>query len=142
MNDALDPRSGNYAHPKIGSDRNFGLVFAAVFTIIALWPLTRADKVHLWSLAIAAVFLGAAFMAPRWLAPLNRLWFRLGILLGRIVTPLVMGVLWLLVVTPIGLLMRFCGRDPLRLKRELAARSYWIERSPPGPIPGSLKDQF
>jgi predicted membrane metal-binding protein len=142
MNDALDPRRGNHTEPKIGSERNFGIVFAAVFVTIALWPLIRAEKAHLWLLPIAIIFLAAAFLAPRTLAPLNRLWFRIGILLGKVVTPLVMGVLWLAVLTPIGLLMRLFGRDPLRLKRQPAAKSYWIERSPPGPIAGSLKNQF
>jgi len=142
MNDALDPRSGNHAEPKMGSERNFGLVFAAVFAIISLWPLLSAEKARLWLLAIAAIFLAAAFVAPHTLAPLNRLWYRIGILLGKVVTPLVLGVLWFAVVTPVGLLMRLFGKDPLRLKREPAAKSYWIERSPPGPIAGSLKDQF
>ena len=142
MNDVPEPRSGHYAQPKMGSERNFGLVFAAVFAIIGLLPLLRADKVHLWSLATAAIFLAAALMAPRALAPLNRVWFRLGILLGKVVTPLVMGVLYFVVVTPVGFLMRLFGKDPLRLEREPAAKSYWIERSPPGPVRGSLKDQF
>ena len=142
MNDALDPRSGNHAEPKMGSERSFGLVFAAVFAIISLWPLLSAEKARLWLLAIAAIFLAAAFVAPHTLAPLNRLWYRIGILLGKVVTPLVLGVLWFAVVTPVGLLMRLFGKDPLRLKREPAAKSYWIERSPPGPIAGSLKNQF
>jgi len=142
MNDALDPRSGKHEQPKMGSERSFGLVFAAVFAIIALWPLIHADKPRFWFLAIAAVFLAAALIAPGSLAPLNRLWFRIGILLGKVVTPLVMGVLWFVVVTPVGVLMRLFGKDPLRLKHELSVKSYWIERSPPGPIPGSLKDQF
>ena len=126
----------------MGSERNFGLVFAAVFAIISLWPLLSAEKARLWLLAIAAIFLAAAFVAPHTLAPLNRLWYRIGILLGKVVTPLVLGVLWFAVVTPVGLLMRLFGKDPLRLKREPAAKSYWIERSPPGPIAGSLKNQF
>ncbi len=96
-----------------------------------LWPLTRAGEVKLWSLAIAAVFLAAASLAPRALAPLNRLWFRIGILLGKVVTPLVMGILFFVMVTPIGFLMRLFGSDPLRLKRKPAAKSYLIERSPP-----------
>jgi Saxitoxin biosynthesis operon protein SxtJ len=142
MNNALDPRSGKHAEPKMGSERNFGLVFAVVFAFIALWPLVRADKIHLWALAISAVFLIAAFIAPRVLAPLNRLWFQIGILLGKVVTPVVMGILFLVAVTPVGFIMRLFGKDPLKLKRELTAKSYWIERSPPGPAAGSLKDQF
>jgi hypothetical protein len=140
MNGAIHPHSENDVRP--GSDRNFGLFFAAAFAFIALWPLVRGGKVHLSLFAIAAAFLAAAFLAPRALAPLNRLWFQIGILLGKVVTPLVMVVLWFAVVTPVGLLMRLFGNDPLRLKREPMSKSYWIERSPPGPVAGSLKDQF
>jgi predicted membrane metal-binding protein len=137
-----DPRGGTHVPPKIGSGRSFGLVFAGVFAVIALWPLVREDKLRLWSLVIAAGFLGVAFVAPRALAPLNRLWFRTGMLLGKVVTPLVMGVLFIVVVTPVGFLMRLFGKDPLRLKFEPASKSYWIKRSPPGPVAGSLKNQF
>jgi hypothetical protein len=142
INDSLDPRYVKHAQLKMSSERSFGLVFAAVFAFIALWPLVHANKMHLWSLAIAAVFLGAAFLAPRALAPLNRLWFRIGIMLGKIVTPLAMGVLFFLIVTPVGFLMRLFGNDPLRLKRSPTSKSYLIERSPPGLAAGSLKDQF
>jgi predicted membrane metal-binding protein len=137
-----DPRGVTHVPPKIGSERSFGLVFAGVFVVIALWPLMRGDKLHLWWLVIAAGFLGVAFVAPRALAPLNRFWFRTGMLLGKIVTPLVMGILFFLVVTPVGFLVRFSGKDPLRLAFEPASKSYWIKRSPPGPVAGSLKNQF
>jgi hypothetical protein len=142
MNDAVDPRSESDVQPKMGSDRNFGLVFAGVFSFIALWPLVRGEGVHRWPLYIAAIFLAAALVMPTALRPLNRLWFRVGMVLGKIVTPVVMGILFFVVVTPVGFLMRAFGKDPLRLKREPAAESYWIERSPPGPGAGSLKNQF
>jgi hypothetical protein len=142
MDDALDPRSGEHAQPKIGSERSFGIMFAVVFAIIGLWPLVRGGSVRLWPLAAATVFLGAAIMAPRALLPFNRLWFRLGMVLSKVMTPLVMGVLFVVAVMPVGFLMRLFGKDPLRLRREPRAESYWIERSPPGPTAESLKDQF
>jgi hypothetical protein len=142
MNDALSSHGGSHSEPKLGSERNFGLVFAAIFAIVALWPLVHGEKPHLWFLPVAAIFLAAASLVPRALAPLNRLWFRIGLLLGKVVTPLVMAVLWFAVLTPAGFVMRRFGRDPLRLKTVPTAKTYWVERSPPGPMPGSLKDQF
>jgi fatty acid desaturase len=142
MNVAIDPRSGEHAEPKMGSERRFGLVFGGVLAIIGLWPLLRASEVRLWFLVIAAAFFAAASFAPRTLAPLNRLWFRIGILLGKVMTPLIMAVLFFVVVTPVGFLIHFFGKDSLRLKHDPTAKSYWIERSPPGPAAGSFNDQF
>lgn len=124
------------------SNRSFGLVFAVVFAIVALLPLLGGGPPRMWSLGIAAVFAVLAFALPRVLAPLNRLWLKFGLLLHRIVNPVVLGIMFFLVVTPTGLLMRLFGKDPLRLKREPSAASYWIERTPPGPKPESLGDQF
>ena len=127
---------------KGSSDRSFGLVFAAVFTIIGLWPLFSSSGVRWWSLAIALVFAGVAFARPSLLAPLNRLWTKFGLLLNRIVSPLVMGLLFFVVITPIALIMRATGKDQLHLKFDPKAKSYWIERKPPGPAPESIKNQF
>lgn len=127
---------------KAGSERAFGLVFAAVFALIGLWPLLSASGVRLWALIVAALFLAAAFLAPAALKPLNRVWFGFGMLLHKIVSPLVMALLFFTTVTPIALLMRVAGKDPLRLKFDRAARSYWIERTPPGPEPDSMRRQF
>jgi len=96
----------------------------------------------LWSIAAAAAFALLALAVPRALAPLNRAWTAFGDLLHRIVSPVALGILYYGVVTPTGLLMRLAGKDPLRLRFDPAARSYWIERRPPGPPPESLKDQF
>ncbi|MDD9928124.1 MAG: SxtJ family membrane protein [Rhodospirillaceae bacterium] len=95
-----------------------------------------------WSLIIAGVFLALAFAAPKLLSPLNRLWMRFGLLLHRIVNPLVMALLFFLVVTPIALLMRLFGKRPLHLETEPDAESYWIPRDPPGPEPETMKQQF
>ena len=127
---------------KTSSDRAFGFVFAAVFTIIGLWPLFGGNSVRLWALAVAAFFLAAGAVFPRMLAPLNRAWTKLGLVLHHIVNPIIMGFLFYLVVTPVGLLMRLFGKDPLRLRLEPEAKSYWIERRPPGPAPETMKNQF
>jgi hypothetical protein len=124
------------------SNRALGVVFAAVFAIIGAFPVLFGGAPRWWSLAVAAVFALIAFLAPALLGPLNRLWTRFGLLLHRIVSPLVLGFMFFLVVTPIALLMRALGKDPLRLRFEAGARSYWIERTPPGPPPQSLPDQF
>jgi hypothetical protein len=121
--------------PKASSERGFGLTFAAVFAIVAAWPLLGGAAPRFWALGVAAAFLTTAFLAPRRLAPLNRLWTRLGLLLSRIMNPLVLGLLFYGVVTPAGLVMRALGKDPLRRRFEPGAASYWIERRPPGPSP-------
>src|SRR5918996_3929404 len=115
------------------SDRGFALVFAVVFAIIALWPLIGGEPPRWWAALIAAGFAGVGLVKPSLLAPLNRLWTRFGLVLHSVVNPLVMGLLFYLVVTPTGLVMRMMGRDLLRLKADPDARSYWIEREPPGP---------
>lgn len=133
---------GRQDAPKAGSNRSFGLVFAAVFTVIALWPLVSAAEPRWWALAVAAVFAIVAVLRPQVLAPLNMVWYRFGLLLHTIVNPVVMAVLFYAVVTPTGLLMRAFGKDPLRLRREPNAKSYWIERQPPGPAPDTMRHQF
>lgn len=124
------------------SDRSFGIVFAVVFALIGLLPLAFGHGVRVWALLVGAAFLLVAIVVPGMLAPLNRLWLRFGLLLHRIVSPLVLGIMFYLVITPMGLLMRALGKDLLRLKLERNLPSYWIERSPPGPPPESMKDQF
>ena len=127
---------------KHGSDRSFGLTFAVVFLIIALLPLRHHLPVRWWAVALAVAFALAAFLAPRLLAPLNRLWARFGDLLHKITTPLVMGLLFFGALTPVASILRLSGKDPLRLKRDSKAASYWIERRPPGPAPDSLHQAF
>lgn len=127
---------------KTSSNRSFGVVFAVVFLIVALLPLLSGGDVRLWSLAVAAAFLALALAAPRLLAPLNWAWTRVGLVLHHVVNPIVMGVLFFLVVTPVGLIMRLSGKDPLRLRLERGSGSYWIERRPPGPAPETMKNQF
>jgi hypothetical protein len=124
------------------SDRSFGLVFAAFFALVGLLPLLLGRSPRIWALGAAGVFLVAALVFPSVLAPLNRLWLKLGLLLHRIVSPIALGIMFFLVITPMGLVMRAMGKDFLRLRLDPAAESYWIPREPPGPAPESLKNQF
>ena len=125
-----------------GSDRSFGLVFAIVFALIALFPLWWGGPVRIWALVVAGAFTAAALLMPVVLRPLSLLWFRIGLLLHRVVNPLLMAVLYFGVFTPMGLVLRARGKDLLRLKRDRASASYWIAREPPGPKPGSMSKQF
>jgi hypothetical protein len=124
------------------SDRFFGLTFFALFLLLGLWPLLRGGSPHLALLAIAAGFLGVALVAPALLGPLNRLWLKFGALLHAITSPIILGVMFFLVITPIGLLMRLVGKDFLRLRFDPSASSYWLRREPPGPEKTSLTRQF
>lgn len=125
-----------------GSERGFAVVFTVVFVLVGFWPLLSGGPVRTWALLIAAAFLLAGFAVPGILAPLNRLWFRFGMALSRIVSPVVMGIIFFGTVMPTGLLMRLFRKDVLRLRFDPAAQSYWIPRDPPGPSAESLKQQF
>ncbi|CAA6605033.1 conserved membrane hypothetical protein [Rhodospirillaceae bacterium LM-1] len=127
---------------KQGSDRGFGLVFTAFFSIIGLWPLMGGESPRPWALGLAALFLAVSFIRPSLLKPLNRVWFLFGLLLHKIISPLIMGLLFFLTVTPTGFIMRALGKDSLRLKRDPNAASYWIMRDPPGPDAGGMTRQF
>ena len=125
-----------------GSNRAFGIVFAIVFAIVGLWPWLDGEPMRDWSMGISGGFLLVALVAPILLGPMNRAWTRLGILLGRIVTPVAMGIVYFTTLAPIGLLMRLFGKDLLSLAKDEKAPSYWIERKPPGPAPETMKHQF
>lgn len=124
------------------SDRSFGLVFAGVFLLVGLYPLRHGASVSLPWLAAAGAMALLALVAPRVLSPFNRLWLRLGLLLGRVVTPIVMAVLYYGVFTPIGLVSRSRARASLGLRYSPEAESYWIRRDPPGPEAESMSRQF
>ena len=125
-----------------GSDRNFGLVMAAAAAVFGCLPLMRAAAPHWWLLALAAAVASLALFAPRMLFPLNYVWFRFGLLLHRVISPLVIGAVFFLCVTPIGVIMRLLGKDVLSLRRRDDLSSYWIVRSPPGPERGTMTNQF
>jgi len=127
---------------KQGSDKAFGLVFAVFFAVIGLWPLKGGDDARAWSLGLAIAFLLVALIRPTLLKPLNRIWFLFGLLLHRIVSPIVMALLFFAVVTPVGLLMRLFGKDPMQRRFEAKAETYWIPRPPPVEGQGSMTNQF
>jgi Saxitoxin biosynthesis operon protein SxtJ len=131
-------RAHQFAGP---SDRNFGTVFTLFFTLIGLWPLRHHQPIRMWALPVAAAFLVLTLARPQVLHPLNRAWLGLGLLLGRIVNPIVIGILFFVVFTPAGLIARALGKDFLKLKRSNDA-SYWVPRTPPGPAPETMAKQF
>jgi polyferredoxin len=123
---------------KISSNKSFGIVFFIVFLLIGLYPLIHYESVRIWSLIISFNFLVLGFLNSSILTPLNLLWFKFGILLGKLISPIIMGVVFFLVVTPIGLIMRLFKKDLLKLKKN-DAKSYWIEKSN---NESSMKNQF
>ena len=123
---------------KISSNRSFGIVFFIVFLVIAFYPLTYSGELRVWSVMISLIFLFLGLLNSKILTPLNKLWFKFGIFLSKIISPLIMGIIFFLVVTPIGLLMRLLGKDVLNLKYN-NNKSYWIEKNGPK---GKMKNQF
>ena len=123
---------------KIGSNRSFGIVFFVVFLIIALYPLLKESDLRIWSLVISFIFLVLGLLNSNLLTPLNKLWFKFGLFLGKIISPLIMGLIFFAVVTPIGILMRILGKDLLNLKFN-KKKSYWIEKTGPK---SKMKNQF
>ena len=123
---------------KISSNRSFGIVFFVIFLFIALYPLIYNEEIRAWSAIISSIFLVLGLLNSKILAPLNKLWFKFGILLGKVIAPLIMGIIFFLVVTPIGYLMRLLGKDLLNLKYN-KDKSYWIEKSGPK---SKMKKQF
>jgi len=126
----------------VGSNRNFGFVIAAVFAIVCGVQLWLGSSLYWAWLLAAGVFAALAVLMPRVLQPLNILWFRFGISLHHIVTPMILGLMFFLVITPIGILLRVIGNRPLNLRFDRGSRTYWIPRDPPGPPPESFPNQF
>ena len=123
---------------KISSNRSFGIVFFIVFLIIAIYPFLNQGELRLWSLIISITFLILGLLNSKLLSPLNKIWFKFGIFLGKIVSPLVMGLIFFFVVTPIGILMRILNKDLLNLKFN-GKSTYWIEKNDPK---SKMKNQF
>ena len=123
---------------KISSNRSFGIVFFVVFLLIALYPFTYGGEIRIWSVLISLIFLILGLFNSKLLTPLNKLWFRFGIILGKIISPIIMGIIFFLVVTPIGLMMRLFRKDVLKLKYR-QNKSYWIEKDGPK---SKMKNQF
>ena len=124
---------------KISSNRNFGLVFFFIFLVVSIWPLTHNESPRIWSAIISLAFLILVLTRSKLLTPLNRLWAKFGIILGSIITPIVMGVVFFLVITPIGLVMKIIGKDLLSIKYDKKKETYWIKRDKPT---STMKQQF
>jgi len=124
---------------KVSSNRSFGLVFFIVFLIISLWPLTYENPIRIWSVIISLIFLILGLMKSKLLTPLNILWFKFGMILGAIVAPFIMCVIFFLTVAPIGLVMKIMGKDLLNKKYDKKKKTYWIKRDVPI---GTMKRQF
>jgi len=122
-----------------GSEKSFGIVFSLVFLIIALYPLFVSKDPLIWALFLSVLLFSLAFIAPNVLLLPNKLWFKFGILLGSIIAPIVMAIVYLTTVLPTGIIMRLLGKDLLRKRFDKNAKSYWIKRRTPM---GSMKNQF
>ena len=123
---------------KISSNRSFGVVFFIVFLLIALYPVINNEEIRVWSLIVSLIFLVLGLLNSKILNPLNQIWFKFGILLGRIISPLIMAIIFFFVVTPIGLIMRILGKDVLNLRYN-DNKTYWIEKTGPK---SKMKNQF
>lgn len=141
MSNATDPRTTAHVE-KPGSERSFGLVFAGVFALIGLAPLRHGEDPHWFILALAACFGVAGLVVPSVLRPLNFLWFQLGRLMNRVVSPVVMGGIFFIGVTPIAVILRLRGKDLLSLNFDRKAASYWIARDVTAPASQTMKNQF
>ena len=124
---------------RINSNRSFGVVFFFFFLIISLWPLVNENPLRVWAIFIAIIFLILGLMNSKLLTPLNRLWFKFGILLGSIISPIVMGIVFFAVITPIGFIRKIMGKDSLNNKYDNKKKSYWINRDK---SKSTMKQQF
>ena len=123
---------------KISSNRSFGIVFFIVFLLIALYPLLKDNDLRIWSLVVSFIFLILGLINSKILTPLNRLWFKFGLLLGKFISPIIMGIIFFGVVTPIGIIMRLLNKDLLNLKYN-NNKSYWVKKDGPK---SKMKNQF
>jgi hypothetical protein len=124
------------------SDRAFGLVLTCAFALLALWPLLQHRPLRSWALAVSGAALIATSMRPAVLHPLNRIWTRFGAVLNRVISPAIMAIVFFFVFAPLAYLMRFRGKDPLRLRFDSECESYWLERQVPRPSPDTMRNQF
>ena len=120
------------------SNRSFGILFFIVFLIIGLWPLLNENQIRIWSISVGFIFLVLGLLNSKVLTPLNKAWFRIGIFLGNFIAPIVMAIIYFLVVTPIGILMKIVKKDLINLKKN-TNKTYWIEKKE---IKSSMKNQF
>jgi predicted membrane protein len=132
----------SYRRTGKSSDRSFGFIIAIFFAVVAILPLLRGGQLRLWAIALSIALLLCAVVLPRALSPFNRAWHRLGMAMHAVINPVVMGLIFYCAIVPMGIILRLRGKDLLRLKWTADAKSYWIERVPPGPAPASMSKQF
>ena len=123
---------------KIETNKSFGIVFFLFFLIVSLFPLFKNENIRVWSLIIAIIFLILGLLNSKFLTPLNKIWFKFGILLGSFVSPIIMGIVFFVIVTPTSIIMRVLGKNLLNLKKD-NKKTYWVERSK---IQSKMKNQF
>jgi len=128
----------NFKNIKISSNRSFGIVFFIFFLIVSIFPLFKDENIRIWAVIVAIIFLILGLLNSSVLSPLNKIWFKFGILLGNFISPIIMGLVFFIVITPTAFLMRAFGKDLLNLKKN-NKKSYWIEKSP---IKSEMKNQF
>ena len=128
----------NLKNIKISSNRNFGVVFFIFFLIVSIFPLFKDENIRIWAVIVAIIFLILGLLNSSVLSPLNKIWFKFGILLGNFISPIIMGLVFFIVITPTAFLMRAFGKDLLNLKKN-NKKSYWIEKTP---IKSKMKNQF
>ena len=127
---------------KGSSDRSFGWVFTGFFALLAFVPLLRSKPWRPWAVAVSGAFLLLTLIRPRLLHPLNRLWTRLAVLISKVTNPIMTGLMFYVLFTPVAIVLRLMGKDVLRLKADPAANTFWIPRDPPGPAPETMRNQF
>ena len=123
---------------KISSNKSFGLVFFTFFLIISIIPLLNDGQIIIWSVLISLIFLILGLLNSEILTPLNKLWFKFGIFLGNLISPIIMGLIFFSVVTPISILMKLSGKNLLNLKKG-SKETYWIKTSK---LKSKMKNQF
>lgn len=129
----------SHTEEKAGSEKGFGILFAVVFLLLGCFPLMSGEEIRLWATGISIVFLLLAFLVPKALSLPNKLWFKFGMLLGAVIAPLAMALIYFMVVTPMGLIAKLMGKDLLQQKIDKNSVTYWIKRDAPV---GTMKDQF
>ena len=129
----------SYIQTEKSSEKSFGVIFSIVFLIVSLYPLINSEGLRIWALAVSIIFFLLAFAVPKILSVPNQLWFKFGLLLGSIITPIIMAMVYFITVVPTGIIMRLLGKDLLKQKLDNNAKSYWIKRSEPM---GSMRNQY
>ena len=124
------------------SNKSFGVVFSIIFMVVGFWPLTNNQDPRLWALVISIGLFSIAFIKPNLLAKLNLAWFKFGQLLHKIMNPIILALIFFLTIMPIGLMMQLCGKRPIPLSFDKTKESYWIDKTPVGPEPDTMKRQF